>query len=52
MSNMVLPSTGVLVIPGVGVVLTIGQHTILITITTPARWVRRFTAIRSTAARR
>jgi hypothetical protein len=35
MSNMVLPSTGVLVIPGVGVVLTIGQHTILITITTP-----------------
>jgi len=35
MSNMVLPSTGTIVIPGVGIVVTVGQHTILITITTP-----------------
>lgn len=34
MSNMVLPSTGTLVLPGTGLVLTIGQHTILVTITT------------------
>lgn len=34
MSNMVLPSTGVIVIPGTGLVLTVGQHTILVTMTT------------------
>jgi hypothetical protein len=34
MSNMVLPANGVIVIPGVGLVLTIGQHVIACTIST------------------
>jgi hypothetical protein len=32
---MILPSTGKIVVPGTGLVLTLGQHNILITITTP-----------------
>jgi hypothetical protein len=35
MPNQILPTNGVIVIPNTGIVLTIGQHTIVVTITTP-----------------
>lgn len=35
MPNQILPTNGVIVIPGTGIVLTIGQHTIVVTVTTP-----------------
>lgn len=31
----IIPSNGVIVVPGTGIVLTIGQHTIVVTVTTP-----------------
>jgi hypothetical protein len=35
MPNQILPTNGVIVVPATGIVLTVGQHTIVVTITTP-----------------